>query len=155
VDKSLDEAGSLSFLVRHTWLSMRSALEAELKAYDLSVAQYATLMIVHEHPGWSNADVGRAVASSRQAANQLLAGLEREGLILRSTNPDDRRTQQIALTDLGRRRFAEAQPAVVRREAELEAAFTDEQRQAVRAWLAGVSGACLGQETTGRKAPRG
>ena len=139
VGKFLDEAGSLSFLVRQAWLSMRSAIEAELKAHGLSVAQYATLMIVHENSGCSNADVGRAVSSSRQAANELLAGMERDGLIVRGPHPSDRRTQQISLTELGRRRLEEAHPAVSRRENELESTFTDDQREAVRVWLAHMS----------------
>jgi DNA-binding MarR family transcriptional regulator len=128
--------GSLSFQVRQAWLSMRSAIEAELRVHGLSVAQYATLIIVEDHPGCSNADVGRAVSSSRQSANELLVGMERDGLIMRGPHPSDRRTQQISLTELGRRRLEEARPAVTRREGELESAFTDDQREVVRAWLA-------------------
>src|SRR5256885_14266780 len=75
--------GGLAFLVRHTWLGMRTAIGAALKEYGLSTAQYATLMLVQENPGLSNADIGRKVSSSRQSANEMLAGLERDGLIQR------------------------------------------------------------------------
>jgi DNA-binding MarR family transcriptional regulator len=142
VDRSLDEPGALGFLVRRAWLSMRAALDAELRAYGLSTAQYATLMILADDPGRTPAEIGRKVASSRQAATELLAGLERDGLITRRPHPSDRRTQQAHLTDAGRRRLAAAKVAVARREAELEAAFTAAQRADVRAWLDAVSVAC-------------
>jgi DNA-binding MarR family transcriptional regulator len=145
--ESPPELGSLSFLVRHVWLTMRSAVEAELREFDLSVPQYATLVTLERHPGFSVADVARTVASSRQAANELLAGLERQDLISRTPHSTDRRTHQLHLTDAGRRRLDEARPAVARREAELEAGFTAEHRADVRAWMVRVVEACGGDSS--------
>lgn len=68
--------------------------------------------------------------------------LEMEGLIERRPNPADRRTHQIHVTESGRARLAAARIAVARREAELEAMFTPEQREAIRDWLEGISEAC-------------
>jgi DNA-binding MarR family transcriptional regulator len=138
----LDEPGALSFLVRRAWLSMRAALDTELKAYGLSTAQYATLLILEDDPGRTPADIGRKVASSRQAATELLAGLERDGLITRQPHPTDRRTQQVHPTDAGRRRLARAKVAVTKLEAGLEEPFSAAQRTEVRAWLDAVSVAC-------------
>ncbi|MFC9439559.1 MarR family winged helix-turn-helix transcriptional regulator, partial [Nocardia sp. NPDC057030] len=90
-----DEAGSLTFMIRKVWLNMRSAIGEELKAFGLSTSQYATLMMTASHPGMSVADIAREVASSRQAANEMLNGLEHEGLIERHPHPTDRRTHQI------------------------------------------------------------
>jgi DNA-binding MarR family transcriptional regulator len=138
----LEEPGALSFLVRRAWLSMRAALDSELKAYGLSTAQYATLMILEDDPGRTPAEVGRKVASSRQAATELLAGLERDGLITRRPHPSDRRTQQVHLTDAGRRRLDRAKVAVARLEAALEEPFSAAQRKEARTWLDAVSVAC-------------
>jgi DNA-binding MarR family transcriptional regulator len=137
-----DEVGSLTFMVRKVWLNMRSAIGEELKAFGLSTSQYATLMMTEAHPGMSVAEIAREVASSRQAANEMLGGLELQGLIERRPNPADRRTHQIRVTESGRMRLAEARIAVDRREAELEAVFTPEQRGAIRDWLEGISEAC-------------
>ncbi|MFG3530188.1 MarR family winged helix-turn-helix transcriptional regulator [Streptomyces sp. NPDC047917] len=142
MDSHRDAVGSLTFMVRKVWLNMRSAIGAELKEFGLSTSQYATLMMAEAQPGMSVADVAREVASSRQAANEMLGGLEREGLIERLPNPDDRRSHRIHVTESGRTLLARARVAVDRREAELEAAFTPEQRDAARDWLEGVSGAC-------------
>ncbi|MEV0271715.1 MAG: MarR family transcriptional regulator [Hamadaea sp.] len=138
----LSEPGSLAFQVRTAWLGLRGALNAQLKAYGLSTPQYATLMILEAHPGSSNSDVARACAATRQAANEMLAAFERDGLIERRPHPGDRRTHQLFLTDAGRRRLAEARVAAAAWETEIEAGFSDEERAVVRKWLEGVYGAC-------------
>jgi hypothetical protein len=94
-------------------------------------------------PGLSAAAVAREVASSRQAANEMLGSFELDGLIERRPNPTDRCSHQIHVTESGRARLAEARIAVDRREAELEAAFTPAARWppcvvSLSAW--GVSG---------------
>ncbi|MFI6044920.1 MarR family winged helix-turn-helix transcriptional regulator [Nocardia sp. NPDC051321] len=136
------EVGSLTFMVRKVWLNMRAAIGEELKAFGLSTSQYATLMMTAARPGMSVADIAREVASSRQAANEMLSGLEHEGLIERRPHPSDRRTHQITVTESGRARLAQARVAVGRREAELESSFTPAQQAAIRDWLEGISDAC-------------
>ncbi|MFI9507965.1 MarR family winged helix-turn-helix transcriptional regulator [Nocardia sp. NPDC052566] len=136
------DGGSLTFMVRKAWLQMRSAIGEELKEFGLSTSQYATLMMTASHPGMSVADIAREVASTRQAANEMLAGLERDGLIERHPHPTDRRTHQIHVTESGRQRLEEARSVVARRESELEANLDPPQRQAIRAWLEGIAEAC-------------
>jgi DNA-binding MarR family transcriptional regulator len=125
----------LSFLVRQTWLNLRAVMQDALAEHMLSVAQYATLLVLEEHPGASVADVARAVASTRQSANELLAGMEQARLVERRPHPRDRRIQEVHLTTLGKRRLAAARPAVHARETELETDFSAEQRATVREWL--------------------
>lgn len=142
MDSCRDDSGSLTFAVRKAWLAMRSAIGEELKAFGLSSPQYATLMMARAQPGMSAADIAREVGCTRQSATEMLGGLEREGLIERRPHPTDRRTQQFHVTEAGAARYAQAHRAVIRREAELAAAFDAEQMKAVRHWLANVSEAC-------------
>lgn len=134
--------GCLSFLVRHAWLSMRGVVAEALAAHELSVAQYASLLVIDGAPGMSVADIGRKVSSTRQAANEMLAGLERAGLIERRPHPRDRRVQQIFLTGPGRARLRAATPAVREVEDRLEAGFTKDERDLVRRWLSRMADAC-------------
>jgi DNA-binding MarR family transcriptional regulator len=129
------EKGCVTFLVRHAWLSMRSALADALDEHGLSVQQYGTLLCVREKPGLTVAEVGRMVGTTRQSANELIAGMERADLVERRPNPKDRRTQQVHLTPAGERRLAEATPAIRKVEDELEASFSTADRAAARAWL--------------------
>ncbi|MFJ8014913.1 MarR family winged helix-turn-helix transcriptional regulator [Streptomyces sp. NPDC096339] len=132
----------VSFMVRHTWLSMRAAIGVELEEFGLTVPQFATLMMVRTSPGMSVAQLARSVGSTRQAANEMLAALERDGLITRSPHPTDRRTHQLHVTGLGTTRYEQALPAVLRREAELEEGLTGEQRQSALTWMSAVTAAC-------------
>jgi len=127
--------GCVTFLVRHAWLSMRTVVAAALAEHGLSVAQYGTLLYLDEQPGDTVAEVARKVGTARQSANELLAGMERSGLIERRAHPNDRRSQQVFLTDAGRDRLAAAAPAVRRVEAQLEADFSPADRAAARGWL--------------------
>lgn len=139
-----DETGCLTFLVRHAWLSMRSALAAALDEHGLSVQQYGTLLCVREEPGLTVAEVSRVVGTTRQSANELITGMERAGLVERRPNPKDRRTQQVHLTTGGERRLAEAAPAIRKVENELEATFSQPDRATARAWLAHMVSAVEG-----------
>ncbi|WP_330334262.1 MarR family transcriptional regulator [Streptomyces sp. NBC_00536] len=131
----------LSFVVRHAWLSMRSAIETELAEFGLTSPRFATLMMIATSPGLSAAQVARSCGSTRQAANEMLTALEREGLITRSPHATDRRTHQLHITPLGTKRYEEALPAVLRREAALEEGLTPEQREAARTWMSAVTAA--------------
>lgn len=124
-----------TFLVRHAWLSMRSVLAEALAEHGLSVAQYASLMIIDKQPGLTVADVARRMSTARQSANEMLGGLERVGLIERQAHPHDRRAQQISLTDAGRARLAAAEPAVTAVDDALSAGFSAAELAVVRAWL--------------------
>jgi DNA-binding MarR family transcriptional regulator len=132
---SSDPTGCVTFLVRHAWLSMRTALAVALDEHGLSVQQYGTLLLVREKPGRTVAEVGREVGTARQSANELIAGMERAGLVERRPNPSDHRTQQVHLTPAGEQRLADAAPAVRKVEAELEASFSAGDRATVRTWL--------------------
>jgi len=90
------------------------------------------------------AEVGRVVGTTRQSANELIAGMERADLVERRPNPKDRRTQQVHLTPGGERRLAEAAPAIRKVEEDLEASFTATDRATARAWLAHMVSAVEG-----------
>jgi DNA-binding MarR family transcriptional regulator len=130
-----DPTGCVTFLVRHAWLSMRSALADALDEHGLSVQQYGVLVLVSKLPGQTVAEVGREVGTARQSANELISGMERAGLLERRPNPKDRRTQQVHLTPGGEQRLIDVGPAVRKVEEDLEASFSDADRAAARAWL--------------------
>jgi len=120
---------------------MRAAVGEELSGHDLSVAQYAALWIVGQHPGVPIAELARWMGSTRQSANELLAALERDGLLERRPHATDRRARQVWLTDTGRDRFTAAEPAVLAMEERLSVGFDAAERAVVRRWLAQMSAA--------------
>jgi DNA-binding MarR family transcriptional regulator len=134
--------GVVSFAVRHVWLGMRAAIEDELAEFGLTVPQFATLMMLDHTPGLSIAEVARLCGSTRQSANEMVAGLEAHGLVERSPHPTDRRAHQVHATEAGREMFRKARPAVRRREDALEAELSPEVRKAAREWMVALAAAC-------------
>ena len=130
-----------TFLVRHAWLSLRGVVAEALVEHDLSVAQFASLLLLRESPGMSVADVARKVSTARQSANEMLGGLERAGLVERHPHPTDRRSQRILLTPAGLERLEAALPTVQAVEARLSAGFSEADLAAVSAWLHRMAGA--------------
>jgi DNA-binding MarR family transcriptional regulator len=135
MNQSDEQRGCVTFLVRHAWLSMRTVVAAALADQGLSVVQYGTLLLLDEKPASTIAEVARTVGTARQSANELVAGMERAGLIERRAHPNDRRAQQIHLTPAGQDRLAAATPIVRQVEAQLEADMSPADRAAARAWL--------------------
>ncbi|UFS96684.1 MarR family winged helix-turn-helix transcriptional regulator [Nocardia huaxiensis] len=81
-------------------------------------------------------------ASSTFMVRSTWLGLESQGLIERHPNPADKRSHRIYVTEAGKERFLAAHKAVDRREAQLEADLTPEQRAAIRTWMSGIGTAC-------------
>ena len=130
-----------TFLVRHAWLSLRSVVAEALVQHDLSVAQFASLLLLEQTPGMSVTDVARKVSTARQSANEMLGGLERAGLVERRQHPTDRRAQQIFLTAAGHDRLEAATPTVRAVESRLAGGFTEDELKVVNAWLSRMAAA--------------
>ena len=67
----------------------------------LSLSQVNTLFWLYHHGPSSVNDLADRLGITKAAVSQLLDHLVSIGFILRSTNPDDRRMKQMALTESG------------------------------------------------------
>lgn len=81
------------------------------------------------------ADLARAVHTTPQAMNGVLATLEREGLIERHPHPTHGRILQATLTSEGQRRLDAANPAIRALERNTEREWTPDEITTVKAWL--------------------
>lgn len=101
----VDLPTSIGYQLKRASAALRAAMDAELRHCDLSVPQYASLELLAQRPGLTNADLARGVFVTRQATHQLLAGLRHAGLI---EIEGAGRHQRIAITELGAGRLADA-----------------------------------------------
>jgi len=67
----------------------------------LSVSQFAVLFYLSRKQSSDVTSLGEYLGVSSAAVSQLLERLVKQGLILRSEDPNDRRVKQIVLTDRG------------------------------------------------------
>jgi DNA-binding MarR family transcriptional regulator len=120
----LDHAG---YRLKRAHAALRGAMDQALREYGLTVPQYACLEVLAARPGLSNADLARATFVTRQSANVVLRGLQREGLLTRPDTVETGRARPLSLTDEGRRRLQVAQEAVYAIEARMIRGIPEEQ----------------------------
>jgi DNA-binding MarR family transcriptional regulator len=72
----------------------------------LTPSQWSALAAVEDNESLRIGDLADVEAVSAPTATRLVASLEEDGLLSRTTDPADRRTAYIALTDAGREKIA-------------------------------------------------
>lgn len=80
---------------------MRSRLDALCARHGLSTMQYVALSVLAANGGMSSAELAIRSFVSPQSANQMVAALERRGLIERLPDPANRRILRTRLTEAG------------------------------------------------------
>lgn len=81
--------------------AMRRAARSADPGNALSVAQLELLSAVAENPGTRPGQLARFLHLAPNSVTTLVNGLHTAGLVTRSSNPDDRRTVQLTLTERG------------------------------------------------------
>lgn len=125
----VDVETSIGYSLKRVTSALRAAMDAQLRAHNLTVPQYASLELLAQRPGLSNADLARGVFVSRQATHQLLAGLKEANLVeVTGTGRD----QRLTLTAVGTRRLTAASEAVASIEERMLSALSTQRRNALR-----------------------
>lgn len=112
---------------------LRTRMDQRLAAIDLTTQQAAVLSFVEACPTPPTlGDVAGQLGSSHQNARQIVAALERKGLIAVEVDPGDRRARRLHVTGAAGTLFGARDPSDHREVEQWLAALTeDEQRQAV------------------------
>jgi len=79
--------------------------DARLRPLGLATAQLPVLAMLRNGKALSQTELARAAKVEQPTMAQLLARMERDGLIRREPDPNDRRSSLIALTDAARERL--------------------------------------------------
>lgn len=96
-----------------TYRAMRDRLEETLRDAGASVPQWVVLKSVGDEPELSQRELAGRVLVTGSTLTHHLDRLERDGLIVRTRDVEDRRIVRISLTELGKHRRTELE-AVVR-----------------------------------------
>lgn len=87
-------------------------LERALKPTGLPLTWYDVLLVVNAAPDrrLTMSELGRQAVVSRERVSRVVTELEKEGLVVRQANPDDKRSSFAVITPEGRRRLRAAAP---------------------------------------------
>jgi DNA-binding MarR family transcriptional regulator len=125
----------LTYLVKRLELAVRAAMDDIVGELGVTVPQYTALSVLERHPGMSSAQLARRSFVSRQAGGEMLASLERKGLVRRAPDTGNRRVLRISLTRAGRTLLAACDAAMDDLEDRMLLRLSDAERQRLRALL--------------------
>ena len=123
---------------RHTGYLIRRAQQRHVAAWtrivsaEISSVQYSVLVVLDRNGPMSQRQLCDAVDLDRSTIADLVARMERHGLLARTPDPHDARRKNVALTDHGRTERSRLQPLVDQVEHALTGTLTDESRHALR-----------------------
>ena len=83
-----------------------------LRPFGLNTLQYNALLLLTTDEGWRLTDLSERLICERSTVTRLVDYLESEGLVARSADPVDRRSQRVTLTAAGLARRDQAQAAI-------------------------------------------
>src|ERR1700677_3125760 len=100
--------------------------EARLKPLGFGVGQLPVLVALQEARATTQRDLARFAKIEQPSMAQMLARMERDGLIRRTPDASDGRSSRIALTDVAQTRLPDACAALLEGNREALSGFTDE-----------------------------
>jgi DNA-binding MarR family transcriptional regulator len=121
--------------LRQTIHAFDTAMEKGLRSHGLTSPQFGALFVLDAEPGLSAADLARAMGTSPQAANALVAGMTQGGLVERTPHPTHGRVLEIYPTDEGTKRFNAALPFIRQLEADMSKDLDKAELAIVKRWL--------------------
>jgi DNA-binding MarR family transcriptional regulator len=106
-------------------------MRARLAQWDLSVPEYTTLSVLRRRPLLSNAQLARRTMVTPQSMIEILASLERRGLVQREVDSANKRILRATLTADGEQLLTSADPAVYDIQDEMFSHISDAERAAL------------------------
>jgi DNA-binding MarR family transcriptional regulator len=107
------------YLVKRVQQGLRRRCDTALKPTGLSMAQYALLRALHDHPDASASELARLCFVTRQSLRDVLSGLRNSGLVALSDAQGRGRARALQLTPIGLRRLKDSHAAVEGVEADM------------------------------------
>ncbi|MDX3900197.1 MAG: MarR family transcriptional regulator [Sphingobium sp.] len=101
---------SLMEEMRDFYVRMHRLMNDELKAQGVSLAQLKLLLFIDRRVAVRAVDISDAFAFAPRTVTEAIDTLERDGLVRRDPDPNDRRAKHISVTDAGRSAIADAEP---------------------------------------------
>ena len=128
VEKSMHEVlSSPGHLISQAARGFARLSEARLKPLGFGVGHLPVLIALEDRPAASQRDLARFARIEQPSMAQMLARMERDGLILRTPDPNDGRSSQIALTETARQRLPEACATLFQGNRDALSGFTEDE----------------------------
>jgi MarR family transcriptional regulator, transcriptional regulator for hemolysin len=92
-------------IVGHAYRTFARIVDAQLRDLGLAMSQLPVLILLKQGKPLPQAELARIARVEQSSMAQLLNRMERDGLIARLVDPEDRRSRLISLTERASRRM--------------------------------------------------
>jgi len=115
------------------WINLASrtivrVVDARLRPFGFAMSQLPVLRALGEGGALAQKELARRARVEQPTMAEMLSRMERDGLVEREPNPDDKRGSLTSLTRSARARFPKAAEVLVEGEREALAGFSEEER---------------------------
>lgn len=113
-----DPHAALLTALSTTARKMRTLFDSRVRERGLTLARARALLLLAENREWNQRGLAEALDIEQPSAVRLLDGMEKQGLVFRTSVTNDRRAKHIKLTDAAQVQLREIQEIVdtIRRE---------------------------------------
>ena len=129
----------LTYLLKSALRDLEDLHREHLDPLGISGRELAVLLLLQAREPESQQQTAERLQVDRTTMVALLDGLEAKGLVARQADPDDRRRNVVALTDVGRRTLDKAVRASDKAERRLLGSLDESERTQLRALLARIA----------------
>ena len=127
---------SLGYLINRAARAFAGRLADELRPFEVGIGQWAVLLHLWGNDGMTQAQLARRVAIEQPTMVRTIDRMERDGLVIRSPDPNDGRASRITLTERGWTLRDALVPLAARVNRVATQAMTDEEVVALKRLLA-------------------
>lgn len=131
-------------LLRRAWYGLNQAFRRRIAHLELTPDQYTVLRNLHEagRTGLTQSELTLRMTSDPNTIASLVERMEAAGLILRHTDPRDRRARRLRLAPAGRRRFTAGLGVALALQEEILAPLPESERERFLEVLETVADSC-------------
>lgn len=126
---------SIGFLLNRNAIIIRDKVTTSLKPLGLSAREVGLMRILESEGPLTQHELGKRHNVDRSTTVQLVDALETRELVIRCTNPDDRRSNLLYLTPRGKKTLVKAVKLAEKEQAEFLTPLSDSDQETLRAVL--------------------
>jgi DNA-binding MarR family transcriptional regulator len=130
----------ITWLLHRAAQRLRSATGEQAAKHGIALRDYIVLSALHLTPDLTQAELGKTLGLDKTTLMSQLDGLERKGLVVRRSDPRDRRARIPRITEAGEALRSEVASACDRAEAQALSGYDQDQVQIFRRMLFEIIG---------------
>jgi len=133
--QQMDIGKSVGFLLAKAYQRASLLFKEEFEGYDLTPQQFGLLGFLWQEDGLTQSELSAKSQIDRTTMGGLIDRLEKEGLVVRRSHPEDRRAYRISLTEQGKALQQELTPLAAATQAKLTAKLDPQEVETLKSLL--------------------